>query len=207
MDSLFSFSKANSPIHRTPVWIKILVLLAVPITVQLTPPHVCLALMAVFLVLALVSRMGLVRFLRDLRPIVFYGAFILAIDVLSYLVFNRDRAVITDTSLHLMIKLICAMEATSVFFRTTSVYQIKEALQGFERAITFGHTRFAVSSMFTLFLGFLPQIFETWTALELAYKARGGRNGLGKAMRLLPLLITMSIKKASTTYLALLNRS
>ncbi|MBR2282678.1 MAG: hypothetical protein IJ863_08655 [Spirochaetales bacterium] len=207
MQSLFSYSKSNSPIHRTPAGLKILALVAVPITLQLAPPYVCYVLMVLFLVLALMSGTGFRNFLRDLRPIVIYSIFILAIDVLSFLLFDRNRAIITGTSLFLVLKLVCAMEATSIFFRTTSVYQIKDTLQTVERVVTFGHTRYTVSSTFTLFLSFLPMIFETWTAIELAYRARGGRNGISKAIRLLPRLIAMSIKRASTTYLALLNRS
>jgi len=207
MQSLLSYSKSNSPIHRIPAGIKLLALVAVPITLQLTSEYVCYSLMSLFLVLALLSGTGFRNFLRDLRPIVVYSFFIIAIDVLSYLIFDRNRAFITETSLRLIFKLICAMEVTSVFFRTTSTFEIRETLQSVERVLTFGHTRYTVSSTFTLFLSFLPQIFETWTALELAYKARGGRDGLGKVIRLLPLLIAMSIKKASTTYLALLNRS
>ncbi len=205
MQALFSYTKSDSPIHRIPAGLKLLVLIAVPITLQLASVHVCYALMAVFFVLA--AFIGYRNFLKDLRPIVVYSLFILAIDVLSYLIFDRNRAIVTETSLHLVLKLVCAMEMTSIFFRTTSVYQIKGTLQAVERAMTFGHTKYTVSNTFTLFLSFLPMIFETWTSLELAYKARGGKNGITKAVRLLPRLIVMSIKRASTTYLALLNRS
>lgn len=207
MQALFSYTKSNSSIHKIPAGIKLLVLIAVPITLQLTSAYVCYALIAFFFVLAAFTGTGYRNFFRDLGPIVFYGMFILAIDVLSYLIFDRNRAIITETSLFLVLKLVCSMEATSIFFRTTSVYQIKGTLQAVERVITFGHTRYTVSNTFTLFLSFLPMIFETWTDLELAYKARGGRNGIDKAVRLLPRLIVMSIKRASTTYLALLNRS
>ena len=40
-----------------------------------------------------------------------------------------------------------------------------------------------------------------------AAMARGGKKGISKVLTLFPLLITMSMKKATTTYLALLNRS
>ena len=207
MESLFAYTKSDSPIHKIPAGLKLLVMIAVPITLQLTSHYVCLSLMAVFFVLSILSKTGFKSLARDLRPIVFYSLFILVIDVLSYLIFDRNRDIITFSSLHLVIKLVCAMEATSVFFRTTSIYETRDALQALERIVTFGHTRYAVSSTFTLFLSFLPQIFETWTSLELAYRARGGKDGIVKAVKLLPLLIAMSIKKANTTYLALLNRS
>ena len=207
MDSLFSYSRKQSLIHRTPAWVKLLVLIATPFTVYLTPLYVCLSLMALFLILAIISGMGISRFLRDLRPIAWYCLMVLAIDVLSYLLFDRNRDVITYPSLQMILRLLCAMEATSVFFRTTSTYEISCTLQSIEKTVTFGHSRLVVSSVLSLFLSFLPRIFRTWSDIDNAYRSRGGRNGILKIVRLLPVLITISIKKASTTYMALQNRN
>ena len=128
---------------------------------------------------------------------------IISIDVLSWLLFRRNDDIITKTSLYLILRLLCAVEATSVFFRTTSIYEITDMLI----RIPFGKAGLAVSGVLSLFLTFLPQIFATWSELETAYRARGGRKGIAKAVVLLPLLISLSINKARTTYLALLNRS
>ena len=207
MDPLFSFSKGKSLIHRTPAWLKLLVLIAVPVTISLTPLYVCLALMAAFAVLAMSSGMGFTRFLRDLRPIAVYCIMIVLIDVLSYVFFSKSRAVVTQNSLNLILRLLCAMEATSVFFRTTSNYEITSTLQAIERAVTFGHSKLVISGMLSLFLSFLPQIFRTWSDIDCAYRSRGGKRGPAKIVTLLPVLITASMKKASTTYMALLDRN
>ena len=207
MDPLFSYSKGKSFVHRAPAGLKLLILLAVPVTVSVTPLYVCLSLMAVFALIALVSGFGFSRFLRDLRPIAVYCVMIVAIDVLSYLFFDRSRAVVTQNSLNLILRLLCAMEATSVFFRTTGSYEITTTLQAIERAVTFGHSKLVVSGMLSLFLSFLPQIFRTWSEIDCAYRSRGGRRGLSKVVRLLPVLITVSMKKASVTYMALLDRN
>ena len=206
MDSLFAYTKRNSPIHRTPAWIKLLILLATPVTVYLTPVYVCLSLMALFILLVLLSRIGITRFLRDLRPIVIYCAMIAMIDVLSWVFFNRERDIVTQTSILMMFRLVCATEAASVFFRTTGTYEIGKTLRGIEKAVTFGHTRYAVSGMFALFLSFLPQIFRTWSDIDSAYRSRGGKRGIGKILVLLPVLITISMKRAETTRLSLLAR-
>ncbi len=206
MDSIFAYAKRNSPVHRTPAWIKLLVLLAIPVTVYLTPLYVCITLMAVLALLALISRMGLRAFLRDLRPILVYCLMIAMIDVLSWLFFNRERDIVTQTSIVMILRVVCAAEAASVFFRTTGTYEISRTLRGIEKALTFGHTRYAVSGMFTLFLGFLPQIFRTWTEIDTAYRSRGGRRGIRRIAVLLPVLITISMKKADTTRLSLLAR-
>ena len=207
MDSLFSYCASDSIVHRTPALLKILVLFAVPVTVLLSRIEVCLALIVLFPVAAAVGKIRPRLFLRDLKPILVYSLMIVMIDVLAYLLFHENDDIITQKSLHTVLRLFCAMEATSVFFRTTSTYEIGEAFQDIERVLSFGHSKLVISSLFSLFLGFLPQIFATWSSLDLAYRARGGRKGPAKAVTLLPLLITMSMKKAQTTYLALLNRS
>ena len=124
MDALFSYSKGRSFIHRTPAWIKLLVLIAVPFTVSTTPVYICIGLMALFALFALMSGIGFAKFLRDLRPIVIYCIMIVLIDVVSYLVFDRSRAVVTQSSINLILRLLCAMEVASVFFRTTGNYEI-----------------------------------------------------------------------------------
>ena len=207
MNSLFSYTASDSIIHRTPAGLKILLLFCVPVTVLLCPIEVCLVLIAVFPILALVGKIRLLDFLRDLRPIVIYCMMIVSIDVLSYLLFHRNDEIVTQRSLHTILRLLCAIEATSVFFRTTSTYETGSALQTVERVLTFGKSRLVLSGLFSMFLGFLPQIFATWSSLDLAYRARGGKKGISKVLTLFPLLITMSMKKATTTYLALLNRS
>ena len=203
MEGLFAYTKKDSMVHRTPCWLKLIILFAVPVTLHFTPIWVCIALIPTFLLLALIARIEAGRFFRDLRPIVIYSMMIISIDVLSWLVFRRKDEIITETSLYLILRLLCAVEATSVFFRTTSIYEITDMLI----RIPFGKAGLAVSGVFSLFLTFLPQIFATWSELETAYRARGGRKGIAKAVVLLPLLISLSINKARTTYLALLNRS
>ena len=207
MQSLFSYTKGNSIIHRAPAGLKLLLLLAIPITLYLTPIQVCLAFIPVLFAVALVARIELGLFLKDLRPIVIYSVMILTIDVLSYLISSKNGNIITQTSLFMILRLLCAIEAVSIFFRTTSIYETTDCLQRIEGFLTFGKSKLVVSSMLSLFLSFLPQIFATWKDLELAYKARGGRRGPAKIITLMPRLISASIKKADTTFLALLNRS
>ena len=89
MNSLFSYTASDSIIHRTPAGLKILLLFCVPVTVLLCPIEVCLVLIAVFPILALVGKIRLLDFLRDLRPIVIYCMMIVSIDVLSYLLLGQ----------------------------------------------------------------------------------------------------------------------
>ena len=206
MDALFSYGKSYSLIHKIPAWIKLLILLTVPVSVYVSPIWVCAVLMGVFALIVPFAGMSFSMFLRDIKPVLFYAMILLAADILSFLLFSSEN-LITRTSVFMLLRLACAMEATSVFFRTTSVFEIGETLRNIEHAVSFGHTNYGFSNVFTLFLSFLSQIFFTWAEINAAYRARGGKNGFSKPLRLLPILITLSIKKANTTYLALLNRS
>ena len=203
MEGLFAYTKKDSAVHRTPALLKLIILFAVPVTLHFTPIWVCFALIPTFLLLALFAGIGAGRFFRDLRPIVIYSIMIISIDVMSWLLFHRYDEIITKTSLYLILRLLCAVEATSVFFRTTSIYEITDLLI----RIPFGTVGLTVSGVLSLFLTFLPEVFATWSELETAYRARGGRKGFAKVVLLLPLLISLSINKARITYLALLNRS
>ena len=207
MQGLFSYVKRNSPVHRLPAGLKIILLFAIPITVSLTPLWVCLSVMGASLLMVLLARIPISFFLRDLRPIIWYCFMLCVIDLMSFFFFGTTDRAIRDETIALILRLLCAMEVTSVFFRTTSTFQIRESLMAAEKAITFGHSSMVISGSFALFLSFLPSIFLTWSHLDQAYRARGGKAGIRKVVRLLPLWIAMSIRKAGTTWLALLNRS
>ena len=96
MQSLFSYTKGNSIIHRTPVWLKILLLLAIPITLYMTPIQVCIVFIPLLFIVALIAKIGLGSFLKDLRPIIIYSLMILAIDVLSYFISSKNGSISLD---------------------------------------------------------------------------------------------------------------
>ena len=52
-------------------------------------------------------------------------------------------------------------------------------------------------------LGFLPRFFEIWEDTDLAYKSRGGKQGLPKLVALIPLVIDRMMEKAAETAEAL----
>ncbi|MCL2444230.1 MAG: hypothetical protein FWD13_12315 [Treponema sp.] len=58
----------------------------------------------------------------------------------------------------------------------------------------------------TLFLCFIPEIFQTWTSINTAWKARGGRQGISKIRTLVFVLISISLEKAALKAKALFAR-
>lgn len=114
--------------------------------------------------------------------------------------------VLTNGNYMLLSRLVVAMTYTSIFFRTTSHREIREALEKIELGVTFGHSKLTFSKAFALFLNFLPQLFSIWASLDKAWRARQGKRGIRKILVLMPVFISLSIKKANDTLLSIKNR-
>ncbi len=114
--------------------------------------------------------------------------------------------VLANGNYMLLSRLVVAMTYTSIFFRTTSHREIREALEKIELGVTFGHAKLTFSKAFALFLNFLPQLFSIWASLDKAWRARQGKRGIRKILVLMPVFISLSIKKANDTLLSIKNR-
>ncbi len=228
-EAIFSYNKRDSLIHKTPAILKLLILFCIPLITYFTPLVYHAGLFALAIILLLLAQIPLKSFLRDLKPIIYYCIFILIIDVLTILLFDKTPMPIsTELSAELeesvsptlnfftilkekgnfllMSRLVVSMAYTSIFFRTTSHLEMRQSLEKIESCITFGHSKLTFSKAFALFLNFLPQLFAIWNSLDLAWRARGGKRTVRKIIALLPVFISLSLKKANQTLLALKNR-
>ena len=229
-EAIFSYDKRDSLIHKAPAVLKLLILFCVPLITYFTelPYHATLFVIAV--ILALIAKIPLKSFLRDLKPIIYYCFFILIIDVLTILLFDKtpmpistelsaelEESTVSPTlsfftilkekgNFLLMSRLVVSMAYTSIFFRSTSHLEMRQSLEKIESCVTFGHSNLTFSKAFALFLNFLPQLFAIWNSLDLAWRARGGKRTPRKIVVLLPSFISLSLKKANQTLLALKNR-
>jgi len=215
---IFSFQKRKSLLHNCPALVKLAILLAIAIIAYRTRPifHVVLFFSAIILVL--VSHISFKDFLYDLKPIIYYCIFIVVVEFLSSLIFggvptvallepNAGHYWTADNSILLISRLLVTMAYASIFFRTTSNLELQQSLERVELFITFGKSNLAFSKSFALFLNFLPQLFAIWNNLDKAWRARQGKGGVRKVLVLMPVFITLSIKKANDTLLSLRNRS
>lgn len=210
---ILSYQKRNSLIHRTPALLKLLALLGIAVALYLTGLEIHGILFAVSLVAVLISSISFKDFLYDLKPVTFYGLFIAVVEVVGAMFYGGnllesfgDGMWKTNSSVLLVSRLVVAMSYTSLFFRTTSNLEIRQSLERVELAVSFGHSRLSFSRAFALFLNFLPQLFAIWANLDKAWKARCGKRGIRKILVLLPVFITLSMKKANDTLMSLKNR-
>lgn len=210
---ILSYQKRNSLIHRTPALMKLSLLLVIAVALYLTGLEIHGILFAVSLVAVLISGISFKDFLHDLKPVTFYGLFIAVVEVVGAMLYGEnllesfgDGMWKTNSSVLLVSRLVVAMSYTSLFFRTTSNLEIRQSLERVELAVSFGHSRLSFSRAFALFLNFLPQLFAIWANLDKAWKARCGKRGIRKIIVLLPVFITLSMKKANDTLLSIRNR-
>ena len=214
---IFSFQKRKSLTHNCPALIKLVLLLAVAIITYRTSLIFHVSFLVLAIVLTLASHISFKDFLHDLKPICYYSIFIIVLELISSLLFGGFPSFASlepgsknywtnDNSVLLISRLLVTMAYASLFFRTTSNLELQESMEKVEYAITFGHSNLAFSKSFALFLNFLPQLFAIWNKLDKTWRARQGKRGIRKILVLIPVFITLSIKKANDTLLSLLNR-
>ena len=192
---LFSYRRGTSFLHRMSPLLKLFFLLGFTALIFFFPNYV-LFYSAFFIFFARFIGFSFLEQLRDLKPILPYCLLLVSLHVFSVLI--KTETDIKDL-VFLILKLVCLMQISSLFFNTTSSLQLKETL---EKILPF-----KVAVLFSLFLFFIPILFSIWTKLDYSWKARGGKKGLLKIFKLFPIFISESLYKGQKLMYALRNRS
>lgn len=223
---LFRFSPVETPVHRIPTILKLLGLVASSILVfsdnLLVPAGTGIGLAF----LAFMSRIPFSAHLKNLRILVFYAAFILVFRFAGPIPAHEALISGLEDSARYLGRLFLILLAGTVFYETTSSLEIRNALYDMQRAGERAFTRILralrisrkpelpdVALLLSLTISFIPRIFETWTILNLAWNARGGKlhRGISGAWKrftvLVPLLIVSLLAVAAETDRAIRNRS
>ena len=191
---LFSYRRGTSFLHRMSPLLKLLLLFGFTALIFFFPNYV-LFYSVFFIFFARFIGFSFLEQLRDLKPILPYCLLLVSLHVFS--VFIKTETDIKDLTF-LILKLVCLMQISSLFFNTTSSLQLKEAL---EKILPF-----KVALVFSLFLFFIPTLFSIWTKLDHSWKARGGKKNLLKIFKLFPIFISESLYKGQKLMYALQNR-
>ncbi len=193
---LFSYRIGYSCIHKMPTLLKVFLLFVFPISIFVLPLHYIGILSIVCILLSLYAGFSLKEQIYSVKPILIYCLF-LCIVYVSGLLFSQESNGLYYFTLGT--KLICSMQWTSLFFKTTTSISLQQAL---EKILPF-----SVARMFSLFITFIPMLFLVWFTLERSWKARGGKNGVRKIFTLLPIFISLSLHKAYNVSITIQNRS
>jgi biotin transport system permease protein/energy-coupling factor transport system permease protein len=140
--------------------------------------------------------------LTDVKPAFYYSLLMYALSVFSNFIENFKLMPVNELLINMLIpradflqitlRLTLIVQISALLFRTTSPLEIREAIR---------------LEIISLFLCFIPEIFKTWTGINLAWKSRGGRQNLFKIKTLIFVLITLSFEKAAIKAKALQARS
>jgi len=97
-----------------------------------------------------------------------------------------------------------AFAAGSLLFAVTTPGEIRKFLTGFEASI--GLSRLKIGLGIALMLGFLPQFFQIWEAVNLAFTSRGGGKSFSRLLLLIPIIMEKMMVKAGETAAAIESR-
>ena len=158
------------------------------------------------IIIALFCRFTIIEQITDLKPALYYGLLMYALSIFSNIFDNWQEIssplltiILPNIDfLRITLRLILVIQLSALLFRTTTSMEIRESLCRVNKGL---------GNAISLFLSFIPQIFENWSIINKAWKARGGKNGMNKIRTTVFVLISLSMEKAAIKAKALEARS
>jgi len=200
-NAVFKYKTIKGFLHHVPVIIKLLLLLPLSFFFMFLPP-LWLGIGIIFAVyMAFICGLSLNDQLTDFKPVFYYAILMYALSVFSNLIGNFKALPVSQfftvlipnhEYLRITLRLAFIVQISALFFRTTSHLEIRDLVR---------------LEIISLFLSFIPEIFKIWTSINIAWKSRGGKEGVGKIKTLLFILISLSFEKAAIKAKALEARS
>jgi biotin transport system permease protein len=200
-NAVFKYKTIKGPLHKVPAVIKLLLLLPLSVFCMSLPPLWLGAGILSAVLAAFICGFSLYDQLTDFKPSFYYAILMYVLSVFSNLIDNFRlmplnqffTMLIPDHEyLRITLRLVLIVQISALLFRTTSSLEIREVVR---------------LEIISLFLCFIPEIFKIWTSINLAWKSRGGKEGLVKIKTLMFILISLSLEKAAIKAKALEARS
>jgi len=200
-NAVFKYKIIKGLLHKVPAVIKLLLLLPVSFFCMTLPPFWLTVGIASTILVAFICGLSLHDQLTDFKPVIYYALLMYALSVFSNLLNNFRLMPINQfltvfipnrEYLQITLRLALIVQVSALVFRTTSSLEIREVVR---------------LEIVSLFLTFIPEIFKIWSSVNLAWKARGGKEGFAKIKVLVFILISLSLEKASLKARAIEARS
>jgi biotin transport system permease protein/energy-coupling factor transport system permease protein len=201
-NTVFRYKTIKGYLHKVPALIKLILLLPLSVFCMSLPSlWLCAGIFLIFLA-AFFFGLSLREQLTDVKPAFYYALLMYALSVFSNFIKNFKLIPVNELLINMLIphpdflqitlRLTLIVQISALLFRTTSPLEIREAVR---------------LEIISLFLCFIPEIFKTWTSINLAWKSRGGGQGFYKIKTLTFVLITLSFERAAVKVKALQARS
>jgi biotin transport system permease protein/energy-coupling factor transport system permease protein len=212
--AVFKYKTIKGILHKIPAAIKLF----------LFPPLCifCLSFNHFFLVAGIITlstaaflcRFTLREQLTDMKPAFLYFCLMYVLSVFSYSYEYWNKLPIHElvplifmpksNFLQITLRLVVIIQLSALLFRTTSSLEIRESLRAIEKRILSPlpfikrkEKQYLISESVCLFICFIPEIFTTWSSVNLAWKARSGKQGVRKIKTTVFVLISLSMEKAA----------
>jgi len=216
--TVFRYKTVKGCLHKLPAMLKLFLFLPLSVICMSLPSLYLAAGIIAAAITASLCRFTLREQLTDFKPAAFYASLMYGLSVFSALFENWGSLPLPALAavallpradfLHSALRLTLVVQLSALLFRTTSSVEIREALVALESRVRLilkrlpflgkaisPHPRFLQN--ISLFLSFIPEIFEVWSTFDLAWKARGGKQGMSKIKTLVFVLLTLSFEKAA----------
>jgi biotin transport system permease protein len=206
--TVFKYKTIKGFLHKIPAVLKLFLLLPLSIfCMSLSSCNLAIGIAATIL-LAFLCRFSPLEQITDIKPAFYYAILMYALSAFSNLLENWNAlslAVLIPRPEFVIIalRLVLIVQLSALLFRTTSSIELKDGLNSIEQFIRRlfsgkkGSYRTRFTDTISLFLRFIPEIFETWTNVNLAWKARNGKQGFAKIKPLVVVIISLSFEKAA----------
>jgi biotin transport system permease protein len=180
------YRPGNSPLHRCPAPLKLLILLLLSIFAYGSVPGLLVAALGIGIA-AIAAGIGPWRLLRGSRPVLFLALFFLFLRVIEpepgAPPFFRVNTAEIPGGLGQSLSMIVAFAGGALFFAVTTTGELRDSLE-IRRS---GGPPLRLGLALSLTLGFLPRFFEIWETTTMAWRARGGgKNAARMAALILP---------------------
>jgi biotin transport system permease protein len=201
MNAVFRYKTIKGPLHRLPAAIKLILLLPLSIFCMSLSPIRLGAGIFICIPAAFIFGLSLQDQLTDIKPAYYYAILMYILSAFSNF-YDNFRTMPADVLyaalipgyeyLRITLRLVLIVQVSALVFRTTSPLEIREAVR---------------LEIISLFLCFIPEIFKIWASVNLAWKARCGKDGLLKIKTVVFVLISLCFEKAALKAKALESRS
>lgn len=210
--SLFSYQNGNSFLHKCPFWFKFFLSLMINILLFWTPFKFIVVLIFLQFGISCLLKFSIKEQFYDIRIIIYYGLLLylfnlilwfgngkgLEVNLKNFLIeFTWEKQ--KSTVLYLA-RILAVIQCCSLLFKTSTLLEMREGIAKF-----FGK-KSVITITFFMFLNFLPMISKIWTQCKKSWFARGGKIGLKMYVVLLPVLLSVGLKKAYNVSRAFLAR-
>ena len=214
---MFTYKSGNSLLHKTPAWVKLIIIPFLNIVVFLTPWQAVLTLVILQFIAGFLLAFSFKEQVSDVKPVIFYAVILFsfrfitmgvqefAVSKLIDLNFIKNLFIKTFDDkeiLMLLLKLFCVMQGASLLFRTSTSLQLREGLASIEhsiRKVLPVSKKNKISNTVSMFVCFIPMVNELWLQSKKAWFARGGKRGIKMYKNLLTVIFSVGMKKAYNT--------